>query len=867
MGVTSAYQSNFVMPWAQNGAAPYSETHTNTWPDGLQATSSKSLQKGQLSDGFSLPDGTVFSESLGPDPVWGIAVPIAKTVALSEGNLKLSASASRSRVLRAKGDPFSVMTETDKKSINGRAYAATYTDHLWENVSPVGRTVTLRLDALERLASARVAGLNPTDFTYDARGRLAAAQRGTRETTFRYRGDGFLESVTDPLKLATGFDYDGDGRLVGTKRPDGGTIAYTYAANGNVTSVTPPGRLAHKFTYTPVNLPASYTPPAVPGTGPTIYAYDLDRNLAKITRPDGKTIDYGYDGAGRLVSIATANEKTVLTYRAATGNLASAANGAEAIAYAYNGPLPTTSTWSGPVSGSVGRTWNANFWVASENVGGGHNVAFSYDDDGLVSNAGSLAISRSGENGLVTGTKLGITADSRTYDGYGELLGYTASASGEALYSVTYTRDADGRIAAATEKVSGAANTYRYAYDRAGRLVRAEKNGSTDSYTYDPNSNRLSETVAGHTADGRYDRQDRLLRYGNASYNYTANGELASQTVEGKTTTYTYDALGNLIAAKLPNGTKIAYLVDAENHRVGKAVNGVLQTGFLYDGDAVVAQLDGKNRLVSQFVYATRSTTPDFMISGSVIYRIFSDQLGSPVLVVNASTGAVAEQIAYDEFGNVIKDTNPSLQPFRFASGLYDPDTGMVRFGARDYDPKIGRWTTKDPILFGGHEVNLYNYAAGDPVNKVDPAGLQAEDCVCRPPMPGKDYTPGPASTPTPARAIPFGNYTPGPEELAQIVHAALESAVRSSPQITDAQRYQTEHPIGTISRSFRDYAVPPRRVQTPRECWQWFNDLGKIRTQSKSRAGLGPPEYELGEAPVEEPTPDIVEFVDPIAR
>jgi RHS repeat-associated protein len=52
--------------------------------------------------------------------------------------------------------------------------------------------------------------------------------------------------------------------------------------------------------------------------------------------------------------------------------------------------------------------------------------------------------------------------------------------------------------------------------------------------------------------------------------------------------------------------------------------------------------------------------------------------------------------------------------------GLYDPDTGLVRFGARDYDPNIGRWVSKDPILFKGHQANLYVYAGNDPINRAD---------------------------------------------------------------------------------------------------------------------------------------------------
>jgi len=58
------------------------------------------------------------------------------------------------------------------------------------------------------------------------------------------------------------------------------------------------------------------------------------------------------------------------------------------------------------------------------------------------------------------------------------------------------------------------------------------------------------------------------------------------------------------------------------------------------------------------------------------------------------------------------------------AGGLYDADTGLMRFGARDYDARFGRWTHKDPILFGGKQTNLYVYVGNDPVNWIDPVGL-----------------------------------------------------------------------------------------------------------------------------------------------
>jgi RHS repeat-associated protein len=188
--------------------------------------------------------------------------------------------------------------------------------------------------------------------------------------------------------------------------------------------------------------------------------------------------------------------------------------------------------------------------------------------------------------------------------------------------------------------------------------------------------------------------------------------------------------LGNLVSVALPNTKTISYVVDAENHRIGKRVNGSLVEGFLYDGDAIVAQLNGANQIVSQFVYGTGSTSPYYMVRGGVTYRIFSDELGSPLLIVNTSTGSVAEQITFDEFGNVISDSNPGFQSFGFAGGLYDQDTKLVRFGGRDYNPSIGRWTARDPILFEGGDTNLFGYVLSDPVNMVDRTGLDAwDDC------------------------------------------------------------------------------------------------------------------------------------------
>ena len=191
-----------------------------------------------------------------------------------------------------------------------------------------------------------------------------------------------------------------------------------------------------------------------------------------------------------------------------------------------------------------------------------------------------------------------------------------------------------------------------------------------------------------------------------------------------RNTTYTYDSLGQLRSAALPTH-RIDYLIDPAGMRIGKQVDGLRTEGFIYDVQGrVLAELDGSGNLVSQFAYGTRRNVPDLMMQGGKTYRLVSDYLGSVRLVVDTSTSEVAQQIDYDVWGNVTNDTSPGFQPFGFAGGLYDEDTGLVRFGARDYDPTVGRWTSKDPILFGGGQANIYIYVNNDPVNSLDPSGL-----------------------------------------------------------------------------------------------------------------------------------------------
>ncbi|MCB1604595.1 MAG: RHS repeat-associated core domain-containing protein, partial [Xanthomonadales bacterium] len=127
--------------------------------------------------------------------------------------------------------------------------------------------------------------------------------------------------------------------------------------------------------------------------------------------------------------------------------------------------------------------------------------------------------------------------------------------------------------------------------------------------------------------------------------------------------------------------------------------------------------------IVSRFIYGDRSNIPSYMVKAGVTYRIIANQLGSPLKIIDVATGTTTQELSYDVWGNILTDSNPDFQPFGFAGGIYDNDTKLTRFGFRDYDANIGRWTSKDPIRFDAGNTNLFGYVINDPINRFDPTG------------------------------------------------------------------------------------------------------------------------------------------------
>lgn len=708
-------------------------TRQSTTPDGL-TTSTVTRQNGSVT--ATSPDGSQSSATQSADPRFGMQAPFAASLSLTTpGGLSIASSQTRSASLTNPDDPLSLTSLAFSSTLAGSTMQGSFTRSTLTSqaTSPAGRTSSVRSDGQGRPVQLSVPGITPTAFHYDARGRLDQITQGTRTSPTTYDARGRVASSTDPLGRTTFYAYDTSDRLIDEQLPSGLHVGFEYDANGNLTGVTPPSRPKHAFRFDAADRQDRYTPPAAgSGTVETSYAYNTDHQPTSITRANGDVITLGYDTAGRASTVTMPGRSVALGYDSA-GRLGSSEVAAgEHVAFGYDGSFPTSETFTGPVAGTTSRTFDTHGRVATSSVNGSP-VTFSYDADSLLIGAGALNLTRNAQNGLLTGSSLGSVATSVTRDSFGAPLTLDAQASASGVFHESLIRDELGRIISKSETTATGSHVTQYTYTPDGQLEDVTTDGVLSAhYAYDPNGNRVSVTRGVFTIGSSYDDQDRLTQSGTVSYSYDQAGDLTAKTdsATGQSTGYHYDGAGNLTGVDLPDGRVVTYTTDPVGNRVERKVDGTLTQAFLYGREAQgpVAQLDAAGSVVARFVYATSSTVPDYMTQAGVTYRIVRDDLGSPRLVINTATGDVAGRLDFDEYGQTTLDTNPGLIPFGYAGGLKDPDTGLVRFGARDYDPSIGRWTTKDPIGFNGGDTGLYTYVGGDPINQADPSGLDGLD-------------------------------------------------------------------------------------------------------------------------------------------
>ena len=398
--------------------------------------------------------------------------------------------------------------------------------------------------------------------------------------------------------------------------------------------------------------------------------------------------------------------------------------GSEKFTFTYDGTLLTSIAQSGVLNHTTNFTYNNHFQVTSTTYAG-ETENYSYDNDGLLTSSGDYTLTRDAQNAYVTQLTDGTLTQTRSYNNLAEV---TEVSDNTFTYELSQ-RDQSGAITQKKETINGTTETFDYTFDDMGRLTKACRVGipahqGCEEYTYDANGNRASATVNGTSITASYTLDDNLVVYGQNTYSYDNDGYLKTKTTPDGTTTYSYGTLGELLSVTTPTKT-ITYTHNANNQRVSKSINGTVTEKYLWANlTTLLAIYDANDNLVQRFEYADQRMPVAMTDANNTKYYLHYDQVGT-LKAVTDTTHNIVKEIVYDTFGNILTDSNPTFKvPFGFAGGLYDSDTKLTRFGYRDYDAYVGKWTAKDPIGFQGGDSNLYGYVLGDPVDFTDSSGL-----------------------------------------------------------------------------------------------------------------------------------------------
>src|SRR5574340_214125 len=186
--------------------------------------------------------------------------------------------------------------------------------------------------------------------------------------------------------------------------------------------------------------------------------------------------------------------------------------------------------------------------------------------------------------------------------------------------------------------------------------------------------------------------------------------------------TFTYDALNRMTQAVTPSASE-TYVYGEGEGRI-KKVNGTLTTYYI-DAD-YEENWNGSTKtevIKHYFAGAQRVATRD---NEGLKYQHL-DHLGSASRASDAA-GSQVRAFWYDPYGSQAAPSGSATVKYQYTDKEHD-QTNLYYYGARYYDPALGRFLSADsllPSLYDPQQLNRYSYARNNPVKLVDPNGHQS---------------------------------------------------------------------------------------------------------------------------------------------
>jgi RHS repeat-associated protein len=464
----------------------------------------------------------------------------------------------------------------------------------------------------------------------------------------------------------------------------------------------------------------------------TYYFYHKNGKMASIAKPDGNKIFYEYDLLGRLSK--TYDSSQTFSY-----------------SYSYDANHNLIGTEDQLTHLSNTRRYDANDRLTQEILANDLTIDYAYD-----------RLGRPTELTLPDKTSISYLYDAlflkeierdspqqhykHQYDHFdlcGKLLSSTLP---ENIGKISYEYDPLGRL---KEQKAPNWNQSNIQYDAAGNLISYDlQDASLDtpipcSFEYDDNFQLISEKGLcphDYSYDSLYNRTSKddlqykhnplnqILNEGKTKYTYDPNGNILAKILEGnpeESTTYEYDGLDRLIKVS-KNNQVTQYTYDALNGRLAKYGTEISQEiKYLYTGQDEIGSIQNNEikelRILGTGKGAEIGATVAIELDHT-LYVPIHDKMGNITALLNAQ-GTTVQTYHYSAYGETTSSNETIPNPWRFSSKREDPETGLVYFGRRYYDPAIGRWITTDPL---GYEAgpNLYAYVKNSPLIHIDLYGL-----------------------------------------------------------------------------------------------------------------------------------------------